>query len=141
MSNNKSQLFIYTYTVYVGECVCVCMRAGVQVYVHFFWLDAYCCSLIECVIWDWLQSKLNLAFGELLPVFEIQAVFFTRQYLLVCERNIVVWRFNNQCYFVQLCKMYMLWLLICGAFQHQEQSVNINYSGTSDNLKPYTSLR
>ena len=96
----------------------------------FFWLDAYCCSLIECVIWDWLQSKQNLAFGALLPVFEIQAVFFTRQYLLVRECNIVVWRFNNQCYFVQLCKMYMLWLLICRAFQHQEQNVNIHHSGT-----------
>lgn len=31
MSSNKSQLFIYTYKVYVGECV----RAGVQVCVHY----------------------------------------------------------------------------------------------------------
>lgn len=126
MSNNKSQLFIYTYICgWMYVCVRVCKCAYT-----FFWLDAYCCSLIECVIWDWLQSKQNLAFGALLPVFEIQAVFFTRQYLLVRECNIVVWRFNNQCYFVQLCKMYMLWLLICGAFQHQEQNVNIHHSGT-----------
>lgn len=98
--------------------------------------------LIECVLLGLTLSELNL--------FNLECFFSCLRYRLCFSQSSTSWcagailwseEFNNQCYFEQLCKMYMLWLLICGAFPHQEQNVNLHHSGTlQDDWKPYTPL-
>lgn len=109
----------------MGECVCVrtCVCVPFLAWSLPLFVNWMCHLRLTPVF---AESCIRSASSR---VWNSSCCFFTRQYLLVRECNIVVWRFNNQRYFVQLCKMYMLWLLCCGAFPHQEQNVNIHRSG------------